>query len=146
MQVLSVRQPWAWAIARGHKDVENRTWDTTYRGILAIHGSLRMDHDSLKNPLLRDVGWDPADPMAATGGIVAIVSLDGICTTSKAGHPCDCGPWAEAGACHWQLSNPRPLPEPIMTLGQPGLWLPAPAVMATLAKMMPAEALSASRA
>jgi hypothetical protein len=33
-----------------------------------------------------------------------------------------------------------------MTLGQPGLWLPAPAVMATLAKMMPAEALSASRA
>jgi hypothetical protein len=105
-----------------------------------------MDHDSLKNPLLRDMGWDPADPMAATGGIIAIVSLDGICTTSKAGHPCDCGAWAEAGACHWQLSNPRPLPEPIMTLGQPGLWLPAPAVMATLAKMMPAEALSASRA
>jgi hypothetical protein len=146
MQVLSVRQPWAWAIARGHKNVENRTWDTTYRGLLTIHASLRMDPESVKTPQVRDLGWDPADPMTATGGIVALVTLDDICTTSKAGRPCDCGSWAEPGACHWQLSNPRPLPEPIMTLGQPGLWVPVPAVLAGLAKMMPGEALTASRA
>ena len=145
MQVLSVRQPWAWAIARGYKEVENRTWDTTYRGVLAIHASLRMDQDSLKNPMLKDVGWDPADPMAATGGIIALVNLDGICTTAKSGGKCDCGRWAEAGSCHWQLSNARPLPEPILTLGQPGLWVPAPAVVAGLAKMLPGESVGASR-
>jgi hypothetical protein len=145
MQVLSVRQPWAWAIARGYKEVENRTWDTTYRGLLAIHASLRMDQDSLKNPMLKDVGWDPADPMAATGGIVALVNLDGICTLAKDGQKCECGLWAEPGSCHWQLSNARPLPEPILTLGQPGLWVPAPAVVAGLAKMLPGESVGASR-
>jgi hypothetical protein len=145
MQVLSVRQPWAWAIARGYKDVENRTWDTTYRGLLAIHASLRMDHDSLKNPVLKDVGWDAADPMAATGGIIALVNLDGICTEAKDGQKCECGLWAEPGSCHWQLSNARPLPEPIMTLGQPGLWAPAPAVVAGLAKMLPGESVGAIR-
>jgi len=23
---LSIRQPWAWLITHGHKDIENRTW------------------------------------------------------------------------------------------------------------------------
>lgn len=26
MKALSIRQPWAWLIANGHKDIENRTW------------------------------------------------------------------------------------------------------------------------
>ena len=26
MKVLSIRQPWAWLIVNGYKDVENRTW------------------------------------------------------------------------------------------------------------------------
>jgi hypothetical protein len=29
---LSVRQPWAWLIVNGYKDVENRSWTTHYRG------------------------------------------------------------------------------------------------------------------
>ena len=37
MKVLSVRQPWAWAIIHGGKDVENRNWYTSFRGTLAIH-------------------------------------------------------------------------------------------------------------
>ncbi len=27
MKALSIRQPWAWLIVNGYKDVENRTWD-----------------------------------------------------------------------------------------------------------------------
>ena len=26
MRVISIRQPWAWLIVNGYKDVENRTW------------------------------------------------------------------------------------------------------------------------
>ena len=26
MKALSIKQPWAWLIVNGHKDVENRTW------------------------------------------------------------------------------------------------------------------------
>lgn len=40
---LSVRQPWAWAIAHGHKMIENRTWPTGFRGRLLIHAGLTWD-------------------------------------------------------------------------------------------------------
>lgn len=39
MKALSIRQPWAWLIAGGYKDVENRRWRTLYRGPLLIHAS-----------------------------------------------------------------------------------------------------------
>ena len=37
MKALSLRQPWAWLIAKGIKDVENRTWKTSRRGRIYIH-------------------------------------------------------------------------------------------------------------
>ena len=37
MKVLSVRQPWAWLIVNGHKDIENREWETNLRGRVWIH-------------------------------------------------------------------------------------------------------------
>lgn len=37
IKVLSVKQPWAWAIIAGFKTCENRTWGTNYRGPLLIH-------------------------------------------------------------------------------------------------------------
>ena len=47
MKALSIRQPWAWLIASGHKDVENRTWYTHYRGRFLIHASSRFDDAGL---------------------------------------------------------------------------------------------------
>lgn len=38
-KALSLIQPWGWAVARGHKAVENRSWSTNYRGTIAIHAS-----------------------------------------------------------------------------------------------------------
>lgn len=34
---LSIRQPWAWLIVNGFKDIENRTWRTHFRGKVLIH-------------------------------------------------------------------------------------------------------------
>ncbi len=42
MKALTVRQPWAWALMEGGKDIENRKWATTYRGPLAIHAAAGM--------------------------------------------------------------------------------------------------------
>jgi len=39
MKTLSVKQPWAWLICSGVKDIENRTWPTNYRGRVFIHAS-----------------------------------------------------------------------------------------------------------
>ena len=45
MRVLTVRQPWAWAIVHGGKDIENRTRNVAgaYRGPVAIHAGLAFD-------------------------------------------------------------------------------------------------------
>ncbi|EGZ6857670.1 ASCH domain-containing protein [Cronobacter sakazakii] len=42
MKALSIRQPWAWLIANGYKDIENRSWRTNYRGPVLIHASAAM--------------------------------------------------------------------------------------------------------
>lgn len=45
--VLSVRQPWAWLLCEGLKDIENRNWKTNYRGTLYIHAGKTFDVDAL---------------------------------------------------------------------------------------------------
>lgn len=39
---LSLRQPWAHAVVHLGKSIENRRWDTTYRGEFLIHASKGM--------------------------------------------------------------------------------------------------------
>jgi len=48
VRCLTVRQPWAWAIIHGGKDVENRSWNIagSYRGTVAIHAALQDDYDA----------------------------------------------------------------------------------------------------
>lgn len=42
MLALSIRQPWAWLILHGGKDIENRTWPTKVRGRVLIHAAKGM--------------------------------------------------------------------------------------------------------
>jgi len=42
MKALSIRQPWAWLIANGYKDIENRDWPTKFRGDFLIHAGATM--------------------------------------------------------------------------------------------------------
>lgn len=39
MKALSLTQPWATLVAEGAKQIETRSWATSYRGPLAIHAS-----------------------------------------------------------------------------------------------------------
>jgi hypothetical protein len=42
MLALSIRQPWAWLIVNGWKDIENRTWSTKVRGRILVHAGKGM--------------------------------------------------------------------------------------------------------
>jgi hypothetical protein len=53
---LTIRQPWASAIAFGDKRVENRSWPTAYRGLVAIHAGLSVDWDAAEK------AWPAAGP------------------------------------------------------------------------------------
>jgi len=47
VKALSIKQPWAWLIANGFKDIENRNWRHTpkLRGRFLIHAGQRMDEE-----------------------------------------------------------------------------------------------------
>jgi len=148
LRAVSVRQPWAWAIARGHQPVLNRATDIGYRGPVAIYASFRVDLESFESLVVRqavNTAWDSADPAAAIGGIVAVVSLAGVCAAAAPGVPCGCGAWAQPGAYHWQLADPRPLRWPVLAVGQAGLWELAPAVAGGVARLLADDTVRAPR-
>lgn len=45
MKTLSIKNPWGYLIAYGVKDVENRTWETKFRGEFLIHVSGKDELD-----------------------------------------------------------------------------------------------------
>lgn len=135
MKVLTIRQPWAWAVARGFKDIENRSRATSHRGPLAIHSSARWDEPEevwLRHivRVARSQGHElPATleddmPYAGSGLVLAVVDVVDVCTVSRDDslEMCDCGPWAQSGETHWRLTNARLLREPIPAKGRLGLW------------------------
>ena len=62
MKALSIKQPWAWLIVAGYKDIENRPWKTNLRGRIYIHAGKNPDRESLKSVLLSEEG--PLDSRA----------------------------------------------------------------------------------
>ena len=52
MRALTVRQPWAHAIAFWGKDVENRTWATHYQGDRAFGGRKPLQGGEKSRPLI----------------------------------------------------------------------------------------------
>lgn len=123
MKALTICQPYAHLIRIGEKRVENRTWDTRYRGPLAIHaGKSRAwlrPHDN------------PDDYVY--GAVIAVAQLFDCID-----YALECDYTARNGTGHYygwvpdhphatgpyclMLRDVRPLPEPIPATGRQGLW------------------------
>lgn len=114
MRVLTIRQPWAWLIISGHKTIENRTWQTDYRGPLYIHAGKRPD-DMARESVVNGVPIDPE--LLKYGVVIGRVELVDIVRRSTS-------PWFQ-GPFGWVLSKPRST-KPFPLRGQQGLFqLPA---------------------
>ena len=101
MKALTVRQPWAWLIAAGHKDIENRTCRTSYRGPLLIHAGVTPCPYPLRD-LIREKFGITIPTQIDYGGIVGVADV------------IDCvqrhdSRWFE-GPVGWVLENARALP------------------------------------
>lgn len=81
MKVLSIRDPWAWAIVHGGKDVENRTWRTTYTGPVLIHCAKALDElvakDREEQADWVEHGWDPKTFKDRRGHVIGIATMTG---------------------------------------------------------------------
>lgn len=114
MKVLTIRQPWAWAILFAGKDIENRTWRTHYRGPLAIHAGARIESDA---ELPRRVSSPDSDDLVRSA-ILGVVDLVEVVEKSRSR-------WFD-GPFGFVLRNPRPLSRPVSCKGRLGLWEPTP--------------------
>jgi ASCH domain len=90
---LSIRQPWAWLILHGGKDIENRDWPTKRRGRVLVHAANGMTLEEWSSAwefagaTARQKGRD-ARLTASTierGGIVGSVEIVDCTETSPSG-------------------------------------------------------------
>jgi hypothetical protein len=111
MLALSVRQPWAWMIIHGGKDVENRDWPTKVRGRVLIHAAKTMTKREWDHAW--SFSYDTGAPLKAArakltyeniqlGGIIGSVEIY-ACVTHSPSH------WF-MGKHGFLLRDPRPLP------------------------------------
>lgn len=68
MKALSIKQPWAWLIVHGYKDIENRKWKTNYRGLILIHAGKTIDTEAYRF-LAEDYGIPKVEELEV-GGVV----------------------------------------------------------------------------
>lgn len=124
---LSLRQPWAWAVLHAGKTIENRRWNTRFRGEFLIHAAKGMTNDEYEDAVdfinsvrrRQGVNWranqvpDPIDLLR--GGIVGRARLVDVippCAPPEyVAAECGCGhPWHMGQQFGFVLEDVTPLP------------------------------------
>ena len=104
LKAISIRQPWAWLIVNGYKDVENRIWAAKLRGPVLIHAgksSSDTTPEALAHIKRRYRVTDLPDKFE-TGGIVGIAEITDCLKRHRS-------KWFQ-GPFGWTLANARRLP------------------------------------
>jgi hypothetical protein len=125
VKAIVIRQPWAWLIVHGYKDIENRSWRTHYRGPLLIQASASLppkaELEELKAYAKKRGAVVPDE--LETGGVVGIATLADCVERSRSR-------WFE-GDFGWVLQDARPTKFVAMK-GQLGLFDPPRQVLRAL--------------
>lgn len=116
MKCLSFQQPWASLIAAGIKDVENRSWNTDFRGKFLIHASSKRVPKNFEYQLPIEWGSEILNHWAfgnipdirelPTSAIIGYVELEDVVENDKS-------VWAAPGQLHWKLKNAYLFDKPI---------------------------------
>lgn len=119
---LTLKPWWAWAVMHAGKRIENRSWQTRYRGRIAIHAGRAGVTPAERLSFAQRVGVaglvlpdDSAMIHSAIVGravLVDCVQLD----------PAQLGIWGESGSWHWLLEDVQPIERPVAMPGKLGLW------------------------
>ncbi|MCK2122157.1 ASCH domain-containing protein [Pseudomonas sp. PNPG3] len=105
MKALSIKQPWAWLIIHGGKDIENRTWHTKFRGRFLVHAAKGMTRAEFNQAtwVFGPLGVKaPSFEELERGGIIGSVELVDSLDHSDS-------PWY-MGEKGFVLRDPKPLP------------------------------------
>jgi len=133
MKALSIKQPYASLIAEGVKDVENRSYNTKFRGTVLIHASAKW-HDRAKavsmfsREQLEEIKkhekgnidrWITEKYTTNRLEVSAIIGQVDIIDCVKNSQSI----WAEKDAFHWVLANAKKYDYPILNVkGKLSFW------------------------
>jgi len=116
MKALSFHQPRAEQVVRGDKTLDVRSWQVSYRGVLAVHASRERRDDRC-----RALGLDP--DALAYGALVGTVEVTGIVALDEEAyeglrerHRLETV-WPGAPCYGWWLANPQCFETPIPCRG-----------------------------
>lgn len=137
MKALTIKQPWAHLIIHGGKDIENRDWQSSIRGRIAVHSSARLDLHECRRALLHmatfglrvpggEDWWFKDRAILETGSIIGTVEIVG-CVNRRT------SPWF-AGEYGFMLQDPIPC-DPFPIKGRLGFWEVPPDVAARIAPL-----------
>lgn len=156
LRAITIRQPWAAAVACGAKTVENRKrgFPTWYRGPLLIHAGAGWSKRGASDPrvveLAYERGWsveqvddDPTRVLAQQPALrrKSALAVADLVDVHHAEEGCCDTPWAEyvytgsdgvvvESVSHLVLADTVALPEPVECIGRLGLWNPDPLLIA----------------
>jgi hypothetical protein len=122
-KALSIRQPYAWLICQGYKDLENRNWTTRFRGRIYVHaGVSKLYLKDAENDLGKRLsGSQLADYLAninslTFGAIIGEVDIIDCVSESTS-------PWF-TGKYGFLLGNPILYDHPILCKGMLNFFTP----------------------
>ena len=135
MRALTIHQPYAHYIVHNLKFFETRSWQTQYRGPLAIHAGLSTA--SLEK-LGREADEYPRGAIIGVGWLTDVIATD---------EPADLigkipymeyemGDWSP-GRFGWRIRHPLALALPLPMPGKQGLWRPTDEQVAEIAGLLP---------
>ncbi len=127
MKAITIRQPWASAVATGLKQYETRSWSTAYRGPVIIHAA----RSNAGLPHLDIPAFAPLrDKNLPFGAGVAVADIVDVIPTGQhalfaekriPNAQIPLGDYAP-GRFAWKLENVRPFSQPIPAKGEQGFW------------------------
>lgn len=129
MKALSIRQPWAWLICMGIKDIENRDWATSFRGRIYVHAGNRFDTEALVDSRLchwldkslisleDGIVIDQLHRTWRQGAIIGEVDITDCVWIQNLGLPATKSPWFD-GNFGFVLANPVLYKNPIPYKGR----------------------------
>ena len=130
MKALSLKQPWAWLVCIGYKDVENRTWRTNIRERNYIHASMATDNLIVKQGSIikRNLTMKQYDHYSVTemvrGAIIGEVDIKDCVFRFGEENDNLYSIWHFKGYYGMILSNPVLYDKPIPCKGHLGFFIP----------------------
>jgi len=144
MKTLTVKQPWASLICSGIKDIENRTWKTSFRGRILIQASAKPSMLHPISSILSKEQIDSIDKNSSEFNAMIFSSIIGSveiidCRINypsiwaeksrwygqniSASHGCKHSDFPDDNPIYnWVLTNPIMFAEPIPCKGKLSLW------------------------